>query len=276
MRPPAWILRLVREGSVPRRQITSESEWVLEQIAALGLITEEVQGNRRRVVVRDLPALDRWVTDTYPPPAETPIAGLRAGNIARVRRSKAGLSTHDVQPLLLRWFAPDVNAPLAELTRRLGLVGLATDRIAELQLPTTWILLTVENWESFMAADYEGCTETVIVFYTGGNIASATLRALADIQSIPQYAIHFGDYDWAGLAIYRRLHIAIPSIRLYIPSNIDTLFAQFADTGLLIGQTPISARDDDPPNVHTVIDLIARYNAGLEQEIVSPPRFLPP
>lgn len=272
MRPPAWILRLARDESVPRSQVTNDSVWVLEQTMALGLTVEEVQGNRRRVVVRDRVALERWLADTYPPSVETLLAGRRAGNIARARRSKLGVSAHDVQSLLLRWFDPDSSALLAELTDRFGLVGLTTDRMAELPLPAVWTLLTIENWESFMVADYRGCTSAVVVVYTGGNIAGATLQGLTKLHP-PQRAIHFGDYDWAGLAIYLRLRAAIPSMQLYLPDDIESLFAQFADPALLLGQEPILARDVDPSSLRSVIDLIAQYNAGLEQEIVPLPRL---
>lgn len=273
MPPPAWMLRLVRDGSVPRSQVTSDSVWVLEQTVALGLAAEEVRGSRRRVVARDRLALERWLVDTYPPAIETALPGRRAGNIARRRRSKAGLSTHDVQSLLLRWFDPDSFAPLAALTDRLGLVGLTTDRIAELPLPAVWTLLTVENWESFIATDYRGCTDTVVVVYTGGNIASSTLQGLMNLHP-PQRAIHFGDYDWAGLAIYRRLRVAIPSMQLYLPDDIESLFAQFADSALLVGQAPIVVRNDDSPSLRKVVALIAQYNAGVEQEIVPLPQLL--
>lgn len=273
MPPPAWMLRLARDGSVPRSQVTSDSQWALEQTVALGLAAEEVQGSRRRVVARDRLALERWLADTYPAAIKIALPGRRAGNIARARDSKAGVSTHDVQSLLLRWFDADSTAPLAQLTERFGLVGLTTDRMAELPLPAVWTLLTIENWESFLAADYRSCTGTVVVVYTGGNIAGATLQALMALHP-PQHAIHFGDYDWAGLAIYRRLRGAVPSMQLYLPENIASLFAQFADPRLLEGQAPLIVRDDDPPSLHTVVALIAHHNAGIEQEIVPHPQLV--
>ena len=163
MPTPAWIARLARDGSVPRSQIGGESELVLAQLRALGLAAEEVQGSKRRVVTRDLAALNRWVTATYPPAEEAPHPGLRAGNIARARRSKAGAATHHVQPLLLRWFAPGPDAPLAAITHQFGLVGLTTDRVAALEPPAAWTLLTVENWEPFVTAAYKPDAGAVVV-----------------------------------------------------------------------------------------------------------------
>lgn len=273
MSPPAWIARLVRERSISRASVGRESEWALGQLIALGLVSEEVRGNRRRVVVRDSVALEQWTVAAYPLPVETPLPGVRAGNIARSRRSKAGTSTHTVQPLLLRWFDPHPESALTNVTQRFGLVGITTDHIAALQPTPPWTLLTVENWESFLGTQYERCEETVVVIYTGGNIADTTVQALATIAPPPQHTLHFGDYDWTGLAIYRRLHAAIPALQLYVPEEITALFAQFANTSLLVGQVPLVAHVNDSPAVRQVIALIAQYNAGLEQEIVPPPRF---
>jgi len=244
---------------------------MLAQLKTLGLAVEEVQGSKRRVTTHDGPALERWIAATYSPPVESPLPGRRAGNIARARRSKAGVSTHDVQPLLLRWFEPDASAPLAELTQRMGLVGLTTDRVASLRPPAPWNLLTVENWESFVATSYEHCTATVVVTYTGGNIADATVRALASIQPPPERALHFGDYDWAGLTIYRRMRATIGRLQLYVPDDLAALFARFADPEVIMGQVPLTAREDDALEVRQVIALIARHNGGLEQEIVMLP-----
>lgn len=107
--------------------------------------------------------------------------------------------------------------------------------------------------------------------YTSGNIADATLRMLAALESPPTHAIHFGDYDWSGLAIYRRLRAALPMIKLYVPENIAVLFPQFAAHKLLMGQPPLAVQADDPIEVRQVIALIEQHNAGLEQEIVPPP-----
>lgn len=90
--------------------------------------------------------------------------------------------------MLLRWFEPDASALLVALTRRMGLVGLTTSHGDVLQPRAPWVLLTVENWEPFVAARYELCGMVVVVAYTGGNIADATFRALARIQPpLPQF-----------------------------------------------------------------------------------------
>lgn len=63
----------------------------------------------------------------------------------------------------------------------------------------------------------------------------------------------------------------MPQIELYVPANLATLFRDFADHDLLVGQPPLAMREDDPPELHTVVALIEQHNAGLEHEIVTPP-----
>ncbi|PLS82143.1 MAG: hypothetical protein CYG59_04920 [Chloroflexi bacterium] len=273
MKSPAWITRLLRDGTVPRSAVTSESVAVLEQLVALGYVTEETQGARRRVVVRNGGGFDTWVAGTYPQPSESAMPGRRAGNIARVRDSKGGRSTHDRQPMLLRWFDPDPAAPFAALTQQWGVAAVTSDRCANLIPPSRWILLTVENWESFIATDYTGCQDAIIVLYTGGNPAEATIQALGSLHPAPVRAIHFGDYDWSGLAIFRRLRAELPTIELYVPEDVEALMRKYGNPGVIDGQIPLRKRDDDTDAVREVIRLISWYNAGLEQESVAPPKI---
>ncbi len=273
MKPPAWIAQLATEDRVAYSRLSRDGEQILTQLRALQLVTLGVHKTRRLVVVIDKPGFAQWFQAAYPAPAPAPVTGQRAANIARARKSKSGLATHMAQPLLLRWFSAEPAATWAELTRRCGIIGITSDRLATLDLPQGWTLLTVENWEPFLALDYAPQTGAIIAVFTGGNIAEATLQALAALWPAPARTLHFGDYDWSGLAIYRRIRAALPQLRLYVPDDLATLFRDFADHDLLLGQLSLVARADDPPELHEVIALIAQYNASLEQEIVPPPEL---
>lgn len=271
MKPPAWITQLASEGQVAHSRLGRDGEQLLTQLRALRLVTIGSHNSRRIVAVIDKPGFAQWLQGAYPAPEEPPVSGLRAANIARAGHSKAGPATHAAQPVLLRWFSPDPQAPWAALTRRCGIVGTTTAHIDTLELPASWTLLTIENWEPFLGLEYAPQAGDIVAIYTGGNIAEATLQMLAALEPLPARTIHFGDYDWSGLAIYRRLRAALSHIELYVPDNIAALFVRFASHGLLTGQPPLVARADDPAEVRRVIALIAQHNAGLEQEIVAPP-----
>lgn len=271
MKPPAWIAKLADEGRVAYSRLSRDGEPILAQLRALRLVTLGVHNTRRLVVVIDKPGFAQWFQTAYPASVPAPVIGQRAANIARARNSKSGLATHTAQPMLLRWFSLEPAVPWAELTRRCGMVGVTSNRLATLDLPQRWTLLTVENWEPFLALDYAPQTGAIIAVFTGGNIAETALQALAALRPAPARALHFGDYDWSGLAIYRRIRAALPQLTLYVPDDLAALFHDFAGHDLLLGQPLLVARDDDPAEVHEVTALIAQHNAGLEQEIVTPP-----
>jgi hypothetical protein len=273
MKPPAWIAQLAHEGRVAYSRLSRDGEQILTQLRALRLVTLGVHNTRRLVMVIDKPGFAQWFQAKYPAAAPAPVAGQRAANVARARNSKSGVATHAAQPLLLRWFGPEPAARWVELTRSCGIVGVTSDRLATLDLPQHWTLLTVENWEPFLALDYAPQTRAIVAVFTGGNIAEATLQALAALRPTPARALHFGDYDWSGLAIYRRMQAALPQLSLYVPDDLAALFRDFAGHDLLLGQLPLVAQADDPPELREVIALIAQHNAGLEQEIVSPPEL---
>lgn len=271
MKPPAWIAQLASEGQVAHSRLGRDGERILTQLRALRLVTIGSHNSRRIVAVIDKPGFAQWIEGIYPASVESPVEGLRAANIARAGHSKAGAATHTAQPVLLRWFSPNPESPWASLTRRCGIVGTTTEHIGAIALPARWTLLTVENWESFLGLEYAPQAGDVVAIYTGGNIADATLRMLTRLEPAPARAIHFGDYDWSGLAIYRRMRAALPQSKLYVPDDIAALFARFASHALLAGQPPLVAREDDSDELRQVIALIAQHNAGLEQEIVAPP-----
>lgn len=274
MERPNWISKLLEQGYVAYSQVSSRAaRQILTKLTAMGLVKVEVQGSRRKIAVLDSDQFRRWVEANYPQvdPAATAALPARSQNIARRRSSKTGQTTHDVQPVLLKWFGPDQGAPLARLTRQHGLVGLTSDRLNGLSLPQSWWLLTVENWESFYRLDYPEPTSLIVAAYLGGHVAEVTLTALAHMNPPPERALHYGDYDWTGLAIFQRLQAALPAARLYIPADIEALFQQHGNRTLIEAQAAHARRSYTHSDCHAIVELIAQYNAGLEQEIVPQP-----
>jgi hypothetical protein len=272
MERPNWISRLLEQGSAPYSQINSTAATSqVEQLIVLGLVGVEIQGRKRRIVVRDAGQLQRWADANFPAAEHPAPEQPRAQNIARHRNSKTGPTSHQVQPLLLRWFDPDPTAPLARLSARYGLASLLTDRLTALELPDRWYLLTVENWEPFYTLAYDSLTVPIMAVYLGGNAAEVLLTSLAQLTPPPTEILHFGDFDWAGLAIFQRVQAVLPAARLYQPSGLGALFQRYANRQLITDQAGYAQLDLNHPASQPIIDLIARYNTGLEQEIVSPP-----
>ncbi len=61
-------------------------------------------------------------------------------------------------------------------------------------------------------------------------------------------------------------------MQLYVRNDIGDLFRCFAHPGILNGQVPVTARQEDCAAVQHAIELTATSNAGLEREVVRAPR----
>lgn len=274
MERPTWMSKLLELGYIAYSQAGSQAAMqTLTKLATLGLVKFEVQGSRRKIVVLDAGQFRRWVEANYPllDPLATTELPARSQNITRRRNSKAGQTTHDVQPIMLKWFDPDPTVPLAHLTRQYGLVGLTSDRLNNLNLSRPWRLLTVENWESFYTLDYPEPTSLIVAVYLGGQVSEVILTALVHLNPPPSQLLHFGDYDWTGLAIFQRIQTAFPAATLYVPANIETLFQRHGNRKLVEVQAVSSQLNLNHSDCRRVVELIAQYNAGLEQEIVPQP-----
>lgn len=271
MSRPAWISQLLEHGSVAYSQV---NQAVLTDLQNLQLVLIQVQGNRRRVVVHEPEQFRLWAAQHFPAmEAELEELAQRGRNIAGGRNSKAGPTTHAVQPILFKWFDPDPRHPLSETTQKFGLVAATSDRLATVQWPAVWWLLTVENWESFYRLNYTQVATPLIAIYLGGQVPDVTLTKLTEIQPQPAAILHFGDYDWAGLTIFQRIQARWPHARLYVPDSLESLFQRYSQRLLASMQAPPIAGLQWTSECLQVIDLISRYNGGLEQEIVPPPQI---
>lgn len=273
MTRPSWLAELLAQGAVAHSRVSSvEARQTLQTLQTLGLVKIAAHKTRRAVTVLEPAAFARWAEANFPAEdASIEALPARAQNIGHERDSKVGVTTHTVQPVLFKWFDKDPDAPLAQLSQTYGMVGATSDRLRRLPLPETWRLLTVENWESFYTLSYRIADIPIITVYLGGNVSEVTLSALADLNPVPAAILHFGDYDWAGLAIFQRLEARLPRARLYVAPDLAGLFQRYGRRDLAEKQ-PVTSLDLQNPKCRTVIAHIAQYNAGLEQEIVPPPQ----
>jgi hypothetical protein len=265
--PPAYLTALLETGSTA---YSSVSGAVLRELESLDLVRIQTHKSRRHLVVTKPDAFADWLDAHYPPaPSNREALLRRAENITQSRNSKSGATTHDIQPVMLKWFgAPDLEP--VRLTAVYGLVAATSKRVVDLPWPDVWHLLLVENWESFYALDYPSVKTTIVAIYLAGQVPDVTLAALSRITPPPSTTRCFVDYDWSGLYIYARIRRYFPVLDLYLPPDLESLFAQYARHDLATSQ-PLFL--DDDPATERVIRLIQQYNAGLEQEIVSPPSY---
>lgn len=271
MKRPPWLTTLLDKGSVGH---SAANRKILNELMTLGIVCIKTAGMRRTVMVTHPSQLIQWLRARYPQHAIDPeTLPTRQGNIIRSGSSKIGKRSHDVLPFHFKWFGRDSD-PFAQLTKAYGMAAVFTDRLVDLPMPAKWRLLTVENWEPFYRADYTGAPVAVMVAYLGGNVSDISINALKTFRHPPERLVHFGDYDWEGLYIFQRLQKAVPSARLYIPENVETLFKQYGRRKFLEKQKRKAAFDMANSACLPVIKLIEQYNAGLEQEIVQLPETI--
>lgn len=272
MKPPKWMIKLLEQEGVAYSQIKSKKDQqTLSVLKSLGLVSVEINKSRRKVVVTNKKQFSFWVTKNYPNiKIDLSQQQSRGQNIANQRDSKSGQTTHQIQPILLKWFDSDSTTLWPRLTKQCGIVGVTSDRLAHLNPPKGWRLLTVENWESFYTLDYT-TAPPIIAVYLSGQVSNVTLQALSQLTPTASHILHFGDYDWTGLTIYQRIKSFFPRANLYIPQNIEELFKTFAKRQLIEKQSPPPSPDFSDDKYQSIVELIREHNAGLEQEIVTQP-----
>ena len=93
------------------------------------------------------------------------------------------------------------------------------------------------------------------------------------LQRIPNQYIHFGDFDFAGIAIYLNEYKKYLQERatLFIPNNFEKLLVQFGNRDLFNKQfqaTKNYLNSNIEPSVRDLYQLIFQYKKVLEQEIL--------
>jgi hypothetical protein len=80
--------------------------------------------------------------------------------------------------------------------------------------------------------------------------------------------IHFGDYDPVGVDEYLRLKEKHHRVSFHIPDNIEDLFKKYGNEEILQKNQAIyeRLRESQDKQAKNIVDLMSRYNCGLEQE----------
>jgi hypothetical protein len=109
------------------------------------------------------------------------------------------------------------------------------------------------------------------VIYGYGRISGRVLDWIAHTAGSDFSLLHLPDYDPVGLSEFGRVHARLGErASLYLPPDLDARFGRFSNKDLLkkLNSQAMLAqlRRSELPAIRQVIELIDRYNAGLEQE----------
>jgi hypothetical protein len=251
-----------------------ESKVIAESYSGRGSVLEVVrQDLYRQWLERRFPVLGGW--------SPTESGATRAEAIAARRSSKAGragvgqsilhLRTNPQLEQAIKVTVDGRNLPVADLCQAHGLASTLINDGSKLSFEGSTVLI-VENLECFLRFEQIHPAANLAIF-GNGRLSERIIDRLAFSERTTEF-VHLPDYDPVGLAEYQRLRRRLGArLRLYVPENLDQLFAELADTELIRtrprNQETLSFLVDAELPCEAsrrVLAAIRRYGAGLEQE----------
>jgi hypothetical protein len=266
---------LVTEGNLAWSRLTDRDRSRLQSLFETEVLTVERSGAGKKVVVKNLKALDAFVQRFYPSGllgrSETLLPKSRA--VAELRDSK---KAREIGPLmmLLRGFGKcqlRAAEEVLEIARWTELAGVAAVCLDGREWEYSGDLAVVENLEVFW--NFEKLKAGAqLAIYAQGRLSGRILSWLASPAMMQARIIHCGDYDPVGLDEYLRLKAACGErAALYLPPNLEELMSRYGKRALLQGSNAsilARLRKTEDQEVQRIVKMIDRYGVGLEQEVL--------
>ena len=269
----AQLTRLLETGSVARSACSGEFLATLAPLLASGVIVEDRSGAGRSLSVRDPAVLSGFIQHHFPDAPVPEDASSRLSGVARFRDTKA-IASDLPEIVTVRALHQDAlrssgqSIAAATATRAQGVFSFL------LESPTSFTLhgpcALVENPALFTKFEVLGLPLS-LALYGHGRSSNRLLNWFA-AQTAPDFRLlHLPDYDPVGLDALARLYERLGDrVQLHIPANLPQLFARHANFELLrkpSSQTFLAKlRSSQLPGIQSVLALIEKHNAGLEQE----------
>ncbi len=228
---------------------------VFGQLLSAGILEEIRSGAGHAIAVTDSSSFTNFLNARYPGRVE-PREADAISNVARYRNTKAGRKTAFRVVLLRGRGTIDLNGhpyDLGEATTRFGCASCIMPRMQAERI------CVVENLDTFAVADTLLGEWTFVHPY--GRIGKDTFGGIETND-----LLHFGDYDFTGLADFLRLKSCFPKARLYLPGNLNTLWETFSSPLKAGATAPKRVLHSKLPEVKRVLHLLADTGRFLEQQ----------
>lgn len=281
--PPA-LQSLLQSERVPKGKFSAttlrlllplrESKVIVESYSGRGSVLEVVRPDLyRQWMERRFPFLGGWVSSESGATRAEAIAARRSSKAGRAGVAQSILHLR-INPMLEQTIKVTVDGrdfPVIELCEAHGLASTLINDGSKLSFDGTTVLI-VENLECFLRFEQIHPSANLAIF-GNGRLSERIIDRLADSGGTSDF-VHLPDYDPVGLVEYKRLRGRLGArVRLYVPENLDKLFAELSDAGLLRSkprnQETLSflVESELPCDAsRRVLSVIRRYGAGLEQE----------
>lgn len=273
----ARALSALRErGEVPRSEFGARAKHRIQSLLDAGVLGEYAIGAGRRIRIERRNEFERWIERNYP--AGLVVAARATSHAEAVGQLRDAKRTPRAKTdwVIVRGVSA---APLTHLRNNHELDIQTPTRIAggvAIELAedeTDWYhpgpIVTVENLEMLPAIE-QLIPDTGLAIYTRGQPSQRLIDWLVALSGHCVPVIYAGDYDIAGLYHYQRLRYAGIRLTMWIPEDLEGLFRDYGNTGLIDAQSDMAERyhlrNDKDAAVRRVMDLIDRHNAGVEQE----------
>ncbi len=267
------LTRLLEIGTVARSACSREFIAALAPLLDSGVVTEDKSGAGRRLVVRNPTALQAFIRHHFPDVLVPAGTSSRVAGVSRFRDTKSVASDLPEIVTVRTWreeaLRSDGNSiGAATATAAHGVFSFLLADPARFTLHGPCAL--VENPAVFTQLEQLQLPPS-LALYGHGRSSNRLLDWLAT-QTAPDFQLlHLPDYDPVGLDEFSRLRARLgPRVQLYLPENLAALFARHGNGDLLQKSSTRSLlakmRQSQIAEVRTVLALIERHNAGLEQE----------
>lgn len=269
----AKLRKLVESGALPASQCGKTFLDLLEPLLHGGVLELKPSGGGQQLVVRNAAAVRDFCQQLFPEARLPADAGSRLESVARFRDTKA-MANRENEIISFRVWRDDallkdgrpVGAAAATIAHGVFSFLLTQDCPYEL----SGACALVENPALFMVGEQLNL-DVGLMIYGHGRISNRAIDWLASSMATGFSLLHLPDYDPVGLSEFQRLHTRLGErVSLHLPADLEARFAQFSSHKLL-GKRNSKAmlaqlRRLDLLPVRHVVELIDRYNAGLEQE----------
>jgi hypothetical protein len=273
----AQFVMLLEDGSLPRSVCSGSFLVALRPLLDSGVVVEERVGAGRRLAVHDKVAAHAFFSKRYPDAALFDGAASRIVGAARFRDSKALAPDEPTLVCVRAWqtnvlFRIGQPVDVAAATAEHGVFAFMLKEQSSYTLRGACAL--VEN--PAVLTSIERLNLPVgLAIYGHGRASNRLLDWLAGMTA-PDFALlHLPDYDLVGLSEFARVRARLGKrARLHLPADLPARFERFSNRNLLDKANTravlTSLRRSSVTEIRSVLELIERHNAGLEQEALLP------